>query len=352
MNMKKTLSLLLAAAMTLSLLAGCGSKTNDSSSQPVDNTSASVSQSQQPVDKTDVNFMALSGPTGVGAAYLMKYYSAETSPADCPVALNSTVVADNKEVTDALVNGTADIAAVATNVAANLAAKTDGGIQVLAVNTLGVLYILDKNVGVTSLADLSGKTIYATGKGANPEYILNYLLTQNGVDPATDVTIEWLTAEEVSAKMISSDNAVCMLPVPAATALMAKDSAVKQAISLSDAWDELGNGSLAMGCVVARTEFIEENPQAVADFLTEYEASINYMKDEANVDTASELVAQYKITPSAAIAAAAIPQCNLTFASGQEMKDLVEGYFSVLFQANPASIGGGMPYDSFYYGVA
>ena len=94
--MKKTLSLLLAAAMTLSLLAGCGSKTNDSSSQPVDNTSASASQSQQPVDKTDVNFMALSGPTGVGAAYLMKYYSAETSPADCPVALNSTVVADNK----------------------------------------------------------------------------------------------------------------------------------------------------------------------------------------------------------------------------------------------------------------
>ena len=222
----------------------------------------------------------------------------------------------------------------------------------LAVNTLGVLYILDKNVGITSLADLSGKTIYATGKGANPEYILNYLLTQNGVDPTTDVTIEWLTAEEVSAKMISSDSAVCMLPVPAATALMAKDSAVKQAISLSDAWDELGNGSLAMGCVVARTEFIEENPQAVADFLTEYEASINYMKDEANVDTASELVAQYKITPSAAIAAAAIPQCNLTFASSQEMKDLVEGYFSVLFQANPASIGGGMPYDSFYYGVA
>ena len=171
--MKKTLSLLLAAAMTLSLLAGCGSKTNDSSSQPVDNTSASASQSQQPVDKTDVNFMALSGPTGVGAAYLMKYYSAETSPADCPVALNSTVVADNKEVTDALVNGTADIAAVATNVAANLAAKTDGGIQVLAVNTLGVLYILEKGDSVQSMADLAGKTVYATGQGANPEYVLN-----------------------------------------------------------------------------------------------------------------------------------------------------------------------------------
>ena len=345
--MKRKLSLLLCAALTLSLLAGCGPKnTGNGSASGSDSTSQSTSQNTE--DRTQVDFMVLSGPTGVGAAKLLSDNDAGTTLND----YNAEVVTENGQIQTALTSGEVDIAAIATNVAANLAAQSDGSIQMLAVNTLGVLYILDKNVGVTSLADLSGKTIYATGKGANPEYILNYLLTQNGVDPATDVTIEWLTAEEVSAKMISSDSAVCMLPVPAATALMAKDSAVKQAISLSDAWDELGNGSLAMGCVVARTEFIEENPQAVADFLTEYEASINYMKDEANVDTASELVAQYKITPSAAIAAAAIPQCNLTFASGQEMKDLVEGYFSVLFQANPASIGGGMPHDSFYYGVA
>lgn len=345
--MKRKLSLLLCAALTLSLLAGCGPKnTGNGSASGSDSTSQSTSQNTE--DRTQVDFMVLSGPTGVGAAKLLSDNDAGTTLND----YNAEVVTENGQIQTALTSGEVDIAAIATNVAANLAAQSDGSIQMLAVNTLGVLYILDKNVGVTSLADLSGKTIYATGKGANPEYILNYLLTQNGVDPATDVTIEWLTAEEVSAKMISSDSAVCMLPVPAATALMAKDSAVKQAISLSDAWDELGNGSLAMGCVVARTEFIEENPQAVADFLTEYEASINYMKDEANLDTASELVAQYKITPSAAIAAAAIPQCNLTFASGQEMKDLVEGYFSVLFQANPASIGGRMPYDSFYYGVA
>lgn len=345
--MKRKLSLLLCAALTLSLLAGCGPKnTGNGSASGSDSTSQSTSQNTE--DRTQVDFMVLSGPTGVGAAKLLSDNDAGTTLND----YNAEVVTENGQIQTALTSGEVDIAAIATNVAANLAAQSDGSIQMLAVNTLGVLYILDKNVGITSLADLSGKTIYATGKGANPEYILNYLLTQNGVDPTTDVTIEWLTAEEVSAKMISSDSAVCMLPVPAATALMAKDSAVKQAISLSDAWDELGNGSLAMGCVVARTEFIEENPQAVADFLTEYEASINYMKDEANVDTASELVAQYKITPSAAIAAAAIPQCNLTFASGQEMKDLVEGYFSVLFQANPASIGGRMPYDSFYYGVA
>lgn len=349
--MKKTLSLLLAAAMTLSLLAGCGSKTNASSSQPVDNTSASASQSQQPVDKTDVNFMALSGPTGVGAAYLMKYYSAETSPADCPVALNSTVVADNKEVTDALVNGTADIAAVATNVAANLAAKTDGGIQVLAVNTLGVLYILEKGDSVQSMADLAGKTVYATGQGANPEYVLNYLLTQNGVDPS-QVDIQWMTAQEVTAKMASSEDGVCLLPVPAATALMLQDAGVRQALSLTEEWSKVSSGQLAMGCIVARTDYIEENPQGVENFLNAYQDSIAYMSDPANLEDAAQLVAQYGITPNAAIARSAIPQCNLVCLTGVEMKAVLEDYYQVLYDADPASIGGVLPYDSFYYGVS
>jgi len=339
--MKRKLSLLLCAALTLSLLAGCGPKnTGNGSASGSDSTSQSTSQNTE--NRTQVDFMVLSGPTGVGAAKLLSDNDAGTTLND----YNAEVVTENGQIQTALTSGEVDIAAIATNVAANLAAQSDGSIQMLAVNTLGVLYILDKNVGVTSLADLSGKTIYATGKGANPEYILNYLLTQNGVDPATDVTIEWLTAEEVSAKMISSDSAVCMLPVPAATALMAKDSAVKQAISLSDAWDELGNGSLAMGCVVARTEFIEENPQAVADFLTEYEASINYIKD--NPEEGGQLIEQYGIVPKAAIATAAIPQANMIFTAGEDLKS-ISSYYEVLFAADPTSIGGSIPDDAFYY---
>ena len=204
--MKRKLSLLLCAALTLSLLAGCGPKnTGNGSASGSDSTSQSTSQNTG--DRTQVDFMVLSGPTGVGAAKLLSDNDAGTTLND----YNAEVVTENGQIQTALTSGEVDIAAIATNVAANLAAQSDGSIQMLAVNTLGVLYILDKNVGVTSLADLSGKTIYTTGKGANPEYILNYLLTQNGVDPATDVTIEWLTAEEVSAKMISSDSAVCML---------------------------------------------------------------------------------------------------------------------------------------------
>ena len=345
--MKKKLSLLLAAALTLSMLASCGPKTTSDGSGSVSGSENSSSSVSTPT--TDLpDFMVLSGPTGVGAAKLMA--DNETAADEDKVIASATVVADNQEVNDALISGNADIAAIATNVAATLSAKTDGAIQVLAVNTLGVLYILEKGDSVNSMADLAGKTVYATGQGANPEYVLNYLLTQNGVDPA-DVDIQWMTAQEVSAKMTSSEQAICMLPVPAATALMIQDSSVRQAVSLSDEWDALGQGSLAMGCVVARTEYVEENPQAVENFLTAYEASINYMKDEANADQASQMVAQYEITPNAKVAAAAIPQCNLTYLAGQEMRSTLEQYYQVLFQADPAAIGGSMPYDSFYYGA-
>ena len=345
--MKKKLSLLLAAALLVSALTGCGAKTGDVSSSGASHGSASQTQA---ADKTPVNFMALSGPTGVGAAYLMKYYDKSTAPADCPLYVNATVAAENKEAMDALVNGSADIAAVATNVAASLYAKTDGAVEVLAVNTLGVLYILEKGDSVQTMADLAGKTVYAVGQGANPEYVLNHLLTENGVDPS-QVDIQWMTAQEVTAQMASSDSAICMLPVPAATALMMKDQGVRQALSLSDEWDKLGQGSLAMGCVVGRTQFIEEHPETVDAFLDLYGDSITFMSDEHGVAGAAALVGELGITANEQIAQKAIPQCNLTFITGADMKATLEEYYQVLFQADPDSIGGSMPYDAFYYGA-
>lgn len=352
LKMKKKLSLLLAAALMLSALAGCGPKpASSSSSASTGSASGSTSDVSQPQgSQTPVNLMVLSGPTGVGAAYLIDGYAAGSAPADSPLCLNTTVVADNQEVTDALVNGTADIAAVATNVASALAAKTNGAIQVLAVNTLGVLYILEKGDTVHSMADLKGKTLYATGQGANPEYVLNYLLSQNKIDPV-EVDIQWMTAQEVSAKMASSENAVCMLPVPASTALMMQDNGVRQALSLSEEWDKLEQGALTMGCVVARTDYIDKNPEIVDAFLDLYGDSISFMTDQNNISDAAAMVAKYGITPNDKIAAQAIPQCNLTFLTGDDMKAVLEEYYQVLFQANPAAIGGSMPYDSFYYGV-
>ena len=276
MKLKKQLSLLLCGALMVSALAGCGNGGSSSSASGSD--SASGSQSSSSVGDTSQsdaytlpNIMVLSGPTGVGAAKLM----ADNEAAEFydKVAASATVEADNQAVSSALINGDADIAAVATNVAATLVNKNPESIQVLAVNTLGVLYILEKGDTVTSMADLAGKTVYATGEGANPEYVLNYLLTENGVDPA-DVDIQWMTAQEVTAQMASSEDGICMLPVPAATALMIQDSGVRQALSLTDEWSSVSDGELAMGCIVARTDYIEENPQGVEAFLDREAAAI------------------------------------------------------------------------------
>ena len=356
--MKRTLSLLLTAALALSLLAGCGPKTpagssapvpGSSSSQPDKSGDASSGGDTSGASGPSIRFMALSGPTGVGAAKLMADHDAD---AQNSAIASYEIVTDNTQVQTALANGDVDIAAIATNAAASLYAKTDGGIQVLAVNTLGVLYILEKGDTVHNMADLAGKTLYCPSntKGANPEHILNHLLTGNGVDPS-DVNIEWLTPQEITAKLTSSDAGICMLPVPAATALLVKDSGVREAVSLSDAWQDLEGSPLPMGCVVARTEYIEENPLGVEAFLAAYEKSINYISDPTNSADASALVAQYEFAPNDQVAAKAIPQCSLTFITGQEMKTTLEDYYTILFQTAPASIGGGLPYDSFYYGV-
>ena len=359
--MKKKLSLLLAAAMMCSMLGACGQKTPDPETTqpetpPTSGTVTTPENSGTPEttpdlaedNRPDVNLIVLSGPTGVGAAKLIADDEAGTTKND----YNVTVAAANDEVMAELVKpeGGANIAAVATNVAASLSAKTDGNIQVLAVNTLGVLYILEKGDTIHAISDLAGETLYATGQGANPEYALNHLLRENGVEP-TDVDIQWLTPQEITAKMMSEESGICMLPVPAATGLMMQDSNVREAISLSDAWDDLGKGALAQGCVVVRKDFAEANPEVVADFMEEYKASIAYMNDEANLTDAAALVAKYAITANEKIAAKAIPQCNLTYVDGSEMRDMLEQYYQVLFDANPASIGNTMPYDSFYYGA-
>lgn len=361
--MKRSLSLLLTAALALSLLAGCGPKNppaggssssapGSSSSQPDGSGSgqdSSYDMSTPTNELPRISFMALSGPTGVGASWLMKNYDANREKA---FDLDSTIVTDNEEVKNALLNRDVDIAAIATNAAAMLSAKSDGAIQVLAVNTLGVLYILEKGNTVHSIADLAGKTLYCPSntKGANPEHILNHLLASTNMDQAT-VNIEWLTPQEITAKMTSSDSGICMLPVPAATALLVKDSGVREAISLSEAWEDLEGSPLPMGCLVARADYVEECPDMVERFLYAYGESIEYMSDPSNIGDASALVAEYGFVPNAKVAEKAIPQCSLTFVTGQEMKDMLEDYYEILFRAAPESIGGGLPYDSFYYGV-
>ena len=354
MKRKSVTALLLALAVLAGLLAGCTQQEAQGSPAPAPTAaqeqgtgeSPAPSETTSAAERPQVRLAMLSGPTGMGAAKLIADSDAGTTLNDYTVEL----AAQPTELQAKLINGDLDIAALPTNVASVLYNKTEGGVQLLALNTLGVLYILENGERVNSMADLRGRTIYATGQGANPEYVLNYLLEQNGLDPASDVTIEWRsTGDEVAALMASGEAELAMLPVPAATAVLKQNSDVRAAIDLNDAWEASGAaGTFTMGCVVVRTEFAQENPQAVENFLTEYAASIDYVKN--NQEEAAALIAQYGITPSEQIALAAIPQANLVCITGLDMLD-IQSYYEVLFQADPKSIGGSIPDSAFYYGV-
>ena len=240
---------------------------------------------------------------------------------------------------------------MASNVAVNLYNKTDGGIQVIAVGTLGVLHILEGGgkTEINSMADLAGRTVYAAGQGANPEYVLRYLLRENGLEMGRDVEVVFADASEISAKLLSGDIECAMLPVPAATAaIMKSEGKVRQAVDMTEAWDGLRSGSrLIMTAVVARTEFAQDHPDRVAAFLEDYEASIDYVNN--NVDAAAELVAGLGITPSAPIAKQAIPQCHLAFLSGMDMVAAMSDYYAVLYSVDPAAVGGALPDDGIYW---
>ena len=357
---RKLLALTLSLALTAGL-AACSTQAPAEDTAPPES-SAPAAETQTPAAETAVPYQTvhlglLSGPTGMGAAKMISDSDAAYAQIEDGTYDPSNGVLEHYEVTlgsdpandivPRLTNGELDIAAIPTNLAATLYNRTDGGIKLLALNTLGVLHILENGDTVNSLADLEGRTLYATGQGSNPEYVLNYLLEANGLDPAADVDIQWLASEELTARMASGDIDLCMLPVPAATTVMMQNSDVRDAIDLNDAWTESGaQGTFTMGCLVARTEWLEENSELVPGILEEYAASIDYAN--SSPEEASALIEQYGIVPKAAVAQAAIPQANMVCITGEDMKGIAD-YYQVLFDADPTSIGGAIPGEDFYY---
>ena len=263
-----------------------------------------------------------------------------------------SIAAAIDEVTPMLAKGELDIAAIPANVSSVLYNNNSAGFQVLAINTLGVLYIVESGNTVQSMEDLRGKTIYASGKGATPEYALNYILSANGIDPTADVTIEWKSehAECLSA-LLAQENAIAMLPQPFVTTAQTKSDQIRVALDLTQEWDALQKGNetpsaLITGVVVARREFVEQNPDAVSAFLDHYKTSVEYVN--SNTDGAAQMVGQYGIV-TAEVAKKALPACNITFIEGKEMQEKLSGYLAVLFEQNPRSIGGALPGDDFYF---
>ena len=349
--MKKLLALVLSLALAASALAGCGTAASSSAAASVPASSAAVSSSapaasSTPVTPVDMRIAGLKGPTSMGMVKLMQ--DAEDGTAKNNYTF--TIAGSADEITPKLTQGELDIAAVPANLAAVLYNNTKGAVQLLAVNTLGVIYIVEKGDSVQSLADLKGKTIYATGKGSTPEYALKYILSENGIDPDKDVTIEWKTEPtEVVQTLAQADGAIAMLPQPYVTVAQGQVEGLRVAVDLNKAWNDLDNGSLFLtGVLVVRTEFAKEHPEQIDAFLKEYEASTQWVN--ANVADAAQLVEKYDIV-KAAVAEKAIPACNITYIAGQQMKDATTGYLQVLFDQNPKSVGGQLPDDGFYYGA-
>ncbi len=325
--MKKYLSIILALCMLMSLAVGCA--------QPL----PIVEEETQ-----TIRVGALTGPTAMGMVKLMDDSDKGVSENTYKFTLQSEATA----FAPALAKGEIDIAAVPANLASVIYNNTEGAVKVLAINTLGVLYIVERGNSVNSLSDLAGKTIYATGEGAAPEFGLKYLLKENGLEGDNAPTIQWCADTTEALSYVASDeSAIAMLPQPFVTAAQAKVEGLRVAIDLNAEWEKLDNGSaMVTGVVVVRSEFAENYPQQLAKFMEEYAASVSYVLE--NTEDAAALVGGYEIV-KAPIAQKALPYCNITFLTGDEMKTAMEGYLGVLFDMNPAAIGGAMPEADFYF---
>lgn len=318
--MKRIVAMITAAVMLFSLaaFAACSKKQDD----------------------TEIRIAALKGPTGMGMVKLadkQNYLNYTVSIEASPDALNPRII-----------SGEVDVAAVPVNLASVLYNKLDGDISVLAVSTLGVLYVVEAGSEVNSVADLAGKTVYATGQGATPEYILNYLLDKNGV--AGSVEVNYVGEHAALATMLADGSAeIGMLPEPNVTSTLAGNDNLRIALNLTEEWNKVCSTELVQGVVIARKSFVNEHPEAIEQFLREYEKSSAFVNE--NIDEAAKLIVDAGILGNVEIAKKAIPNCNISFSKGEAMHKAVEGMLTVLFEANPKSIGGKLPDKDFYYGI-
>lgn len=332
--MKRRTALLLILALCFGLLAGCAPA--ETETPPEEPEAAEV---------TTFRIASLKGPTTMGMVKLMSDAEQGTVKHDYQFEMYGTA----DEIVPKLVNGELDIALLPCNLASVLYNKTQGAVQVAAINTLGVLYVVESGDTVKSIADLAGKTVYSTGKGTTPEFALNYILKQNGIDPEKDLTIDYKSeSTEIAAMLENAENAIAVLPQPYVTAVQMQNDKVRVALSLTEEWDKVSTeSSMVTGVVLVRKALVEENPLAFSEFLDEYSASTEYVN--ANVEEAAQWVEKYGIVAKAPIAVKAIPACNITYIEGDDMKVKVNGYLQVLFDANPQSVGGALPEDDFYF---
>lgn len=301
----------------------------------------SAEETEQPV----VRVGGLKGPTSMGIASL----GVDMADKEEGNVYEKAMVTAADELTAMVLGEEVDIALLPANVASILYNRTDGGVKVIDINTLGVLYVVETQDSISSVEDLAGKTLYLTGKGTTPDYALQYLLVQHGLG-ASDVTLEYRSeATEVVSLLAEDEDAVGLLPQPFVTVAQMQNENLRIALDLTEEWENSAGAdgsSLVTGVTVVRTEFLEEQEDAVRKFLEDHEASTSYTN--GNPAEAAHLIESLGIVEKAAVAKQAIPYCNITYIDGEEMKDALGGYLQTLYGIDPASVGGALPDDDFY----
>ncbi len=324
--MKKSVFLILLF-LIISLMFGCAAQ-----------------KLEAPVEAEPIRVASLKGPTSIGLVKLMD----QNEKGKSNNKYSFTIAATADEIVAGIGNGELDIAAIPANLASVLYNKTQGGISVGAINTLGVLYIVESGQAVDSLEDLKGKTIYSTGKGTTPEHVLNYVLESNGIKVGKDVTVEYKTeATELATLLASREDVIALLPQPFIAAAQAKSENIQVRISMDEEWNKLDKeGSLVTGVVIVNNDFLKDNKDSFDKFLDEYKESVNYVNN--NIEDSAVLVGDLDIIPTQ-VAQKVIPLCNITFIEGFEMEEKLGGYLKVLYDAGPNSVGGKIPDEGFYY---
>lgn len=332
---KKCLSVLLTMTLMAGIFSGC-QKTGEAKQS-----AETVRMEEQ--DEVTVRVAALKGPTTMGLVKL--WHDQEEGTAKGDYEFQMMTGAD--EIMPQLIKGDMDIALLPANAAAVLYQKSEGGVEVIDINTLGVLYLVSGLDSVSSVEDLKDKTIYLTGKGTTPDYVLQYLLAQHNIEP-DEVKLEYKSeATEVAALLKENPDSIGLLPQPFVTAACAQNEALSVVMDLNEEWAALNDGKgIVTGVTVVRKAFLEEHPEAVALFMEEHRDSAEYAN--THIDEAAELVAEKGIIEKAAVAAKALPACHITYIDGKEMKDALSEYLDVLFGQNPEFVGGAVPEADFY----
>ena len=328
---KRTGTLLLALMLVISTLiaGGCSKETS------------TTGQATQENKKEKIKIAALKGPTGMGMVKLME---------DNKDTYDVSLFDSPDQIISKIVNGEVDGASVPSNLAPILYNKTKGGVQLLGANTLGVLYIVENGNTIKNIKDLKGKTIYASGKGSTPEFVLNYILKKNGLEPDKDVKIEYkMQHSDIAAAVASKEVKIAVLPEPFVTTTKMKNNDLQVPIDLTKEWEKVseGNSKLVMGTLVFRKDFIDKREKDVDEFLSKYKNSVDFVNK--NKEEAGKLIEKYGIIPKAKVAEMAIPKCNIVFISAKDVKESLDKFYNILKENDPKSIGGKMPDEKFYY---